>query len=264
MPDALATLLAEQDRVRPMLDRLLALAALWMDPDVRDDGPGEADGAKGLRFAEPGAARAAATAATAAEQAESMVGDAVRAGPVVPRLRNAPAVSAAPTTGARSADGMVAAQGVAATLPAMPVASLQRLRERTTARGVGVAAAAPAIAASFAARPSPFAALAANAPGDAVPIGDPRSAFAVEATHAATTPSAWGAAAPMMTATPASPPDASRAAVSRAVPMGAATSAMTGAFSLGGALAEPPGDALEERLADILERAAAEAGIALP
>jgi hypothetical protein len=269
-------LLAEQERLMPLLERLLGLAALWADPPVLG---GEAAGPgapAGLRFARVagGSAGAAMALPATAQPVPAMSAGVAAGGPGLSVLPvQQPAAAGLRTfgtgAGAEAARGFGAGPdqaGASASRPeagfpspprvplppALPVASLGRLRERAgtrladPARSGAVLAAAPGTAAM------PFAALAAAAatpldPG-ARPAGPSPPVGAVGVVEAAPL-----AATPPVTAAP----PASRAA---ATPGGLAAWAAAGATDALGL----PGDALEERLADILERAAAEAGINLP
>lgn len=290
MPDAVAMLLLEQDRMRPVLDRLLALAALWMDPEVPIDASAETNGGRALRFAEaigprdaPIVAGESLTAAAGHEAPRS-----IAAVPEAPTTRGQTPL-ALPTVGDDGTEagggpangttikGRTVAQpanvmGIEKASP-VPVASLQRLREGRVARGAArnTANASPAGAGPVAARSSPFAALVANAAEDVLPHGNaPQTSsrpFTGEATRSGTTArtSARGVAVtgPVIAGAANAFGTSFPAAVMN-VPVGAAVTRRAGGSSPDGSLAEPPGDALEDRLADILERAAAEAGVTLP
>jgi hypothetical protein len=287
MPDLLPALLAEQERLRPMLDRLLALAALWVDPVVPGEGPAEPGGANALRFADPGrtGTGAVATGTAASHQA---TGPEVGATPfatffvdeafspalpypaaTVDRFAQAlgggsPAADRPTLPEAPDAD---ASHVKSRASPAMPVASLGRLRARVAEGGAAAkrTASLPPSVASPAAWSSPFASLSAGAafaPGPSMMSADAANSSvaqgpAVMAVGAASS----GAGA----ALPSSSWPTPTGSLTRAAAMAGGIAAWTdrGGNTVGD-LATLPGDALEERLADILERAAAEAGIALP
>ncbi|MBR0674248.1 hypothetical protein GXW76_23955, partial [Roseomonas soli] len=143
----------------------------------------------------------------------------------------------------------------------MPVASLGRLRERGRG-GAGGSGSARATAVPVTAPGSPFAGLVANAAAGVVAgdAGPPEAAPASTGGITLSGGTSFAGMAGAPAAWPASPSTPARPTMTSGNV--AAWAAATGALT--GDLAAPPGDALEERLADILERAAAEAGIALP
>lgn len=286
MPDLLPVLLAEQERLRPMLDRLLALAALWVDPMVPGEGLAEPGGANALRFADPRRTGAgdSATGAVASNQATgpevgatpsaaSFVDEAfsaalpyptaTMAGHAEPQGGGSPAADRLTLPEARDAD---ASHSKSPASPAMPVASLERLRARVAGGGTAAKPTAflPTSVASPAARSSPFAAIstgAAFAPGPSMMSADAAYSSVAQGPAVAVGAASSGAGA----ALPSSPWPTPTANLTRAAAMAGGIAAWTdrGGNTVGD-LATLPGDALEERLADILERAAAEAGIALP
>jgi len=291
----LAALLAEQDRLRPMLDRLLGLAALWADraaPEdrraadvarVADDAAPVAL-ARGGPSASQGAGRPVHTGAGARHGTSGMImphNDLAPSADLPREISPAAHTVAAPsglehsppplprgTEPATFDSRRDAAPLAAATFPAMnnavPVARLPALRGRSAGRMPP--APAPAAAAA------PFAAVAAMAAPPDVQPSRPSSVAdsGVRREGVPIRPAAPQPGSPLrmgMAAAPAVAPFAGWAGQGSGA--GLAAMAATGrTFGQNTVVpADPamlPGDTLEEQLADLLERAAAEAGVALP
>lgn len=284
MPDLLPTLLAEQERLRPMLERLLALAALWVDPVVPGEGQAEPGGADALRFADPrradtGAA-AAGTGASADPAASAMPSAAFFRDKAFRPAVGHPAAAvgaSAPTQSGNSpaADrpefpetpGVGASHIESPASSVMPLARLGRLNARVAGRGATAkrTASLQAAVASPAARSSPFAAISAGAAFSPGPPMMPADAAGPGVTQGPAVMAVGAASSGAGPAMPSSPWPTPTGSAPRAAAMAGGIAAWTASGgNVFGDLATLPGDALEERLADILEHAATEAGIALP
>lgn len=294
MADPLSALLAEQARLQPMLERLLQLAALWADPVARPAGEGDA------AVAEPGAE--SADAATSRAMALGAAGIAASP-PPADELAHATGVAPSVATGLPTADRAIASPEIREAVPsgarqmgglAASVVAAQLSTGRGPTQGGARAAAGPFAAAMRMAQhlsPSPLTGSRGLAPlglqpggSDRLPgwdsAGEAATRLGVPATASSVDDEPGGLARlGMVLAAAASggvagPAPGGRGmaggAMALSAPLGRGGDAPVGAVSAWrGGVGEPgpgvgAGDALEERLADILERAAAEAGVLLP
>lgn len=289
MADPLPALLAEQERLRPMLERLLTLAARWADPPAQGGAPapdvGEpAEAALGrLRFSEapidpvaalgtptvvvadggPGGGAADRPAAPATPATEPVLTSATRITDAVPLAR----ARAVPAGSPSSPEHSRPPPSRAVILPptALPSVSLARLRDRVAGRPDvaertirhPVLVPAPRVAPASSGVLAAASLAAAALPDPAAPV-----AGGIATGHVGTADRAT-----------ADPGTADRGIAAWAAATGGMAGSRAGlgnefgdavAASAAGDPAGLPGDALEERLADLLERAAIEAGISLP
>jgi hypothetical protein len=296
MADPISALQEEQLRLQPMLDRLLGLAALWADPPAPPRGQGEKSPHPpgSSRFNESGDPALAFVANTGAASAgpEALPGSAVSqpALPGLPQLmpwiRALPAptgatpddtraatdslsvasarllrrgqLPSAPSNQAASGPFDAAVRMAPASQPSPPTATTDRgPAQPQLPDGAGPPAAPgrdPAMMASRGPMPD------SSEPGELARLGMLLAATAAAGAPMGTAPTRAAPATsryPGIMTNPASSPARSDAAFPWPV-----------ATSRGAALEPAPsvvgGDSLEDRLADILERAAAEAGVLLP
>lgn len=304
MADLLPALLAEQARLLPQLERLLALAALWADPPASgesDPAPPSAPPTRRTVMADgvPAAAPAGPDVGSSGAPAAGHTGLAVPARPPGPRAK-VPTPDARPPPfdrhpPARPPAAASVTPDLAVDAPQVVRARPAGARQRQPAYGATSqppqppprATARPASAfvpgvASAAAGPPPDQARASQSALDRLepvpPATDPMAGIAPGAAAPAPPPDAlmrqstaadtaganarWFPPARPHGAIPqlagGHPPPARRQAAAwtfqgGTAPGGIATAAL-----------EVPGDTLEDRLADLLERAASEAGVVLP